>query len=164
MATDCSTHPKRTNKKRARCFCFRLFAVVIRHPISRPQRCQNLRQTSQQKFEGMRKSCNGYEGSPFDDQIAVPRRNAVDGGGYFLLRSYQTWRAPDEWSLIRKFSLSASFIGHEKRESRESEVFLWLKSLICRKKSSFFWGGKISRITGNSFRITTTHTIFAPNI
>ena len=73
-----------TNKKRARCSCFHHLAVVIRHLISRPQRCQNLRQTSQQKFEGMRKSCNGYEGSPFDDQIAVPRRNAVDGGGYFL--------------------------------------------------------------------------------
>ena len=82
--TDCSTHPKGTNRKRARYACFRLFAVVIRHLISRPQRCQNLRQTSQQKFEGMRKSCNGYEGSPFDDQIAVPRRNAVDGEGYFL--------------------------------------------------------------------------------
>ena len=36
--TDCSTHPKGTNKKRARCACFRYFAVVIRHLISRPQR------------------------------------------------------------------------------------------------------------------------------
>ena len=82
--TDCSTHQKGTNKKRARFSCFRLFAVVIRHLISRPQRCQNLRQMSQQKFEGMRKSCNGYEGSPFDDQIAVPCRNAIDGEGHFL--------------------------------------------------------------------------------
>ena len=56
----------------------------------------------------------------------------------FPPRSYQTWRAPDEWSLIRKSSLSASFIGHEKQEFWESEVFLRLKSLICRKKRSFF--------------------------
>ena len=80
----------------------------------------------------------------------------------FPPRSYQTWRAPDEWSLIRKFSLSASFIGHEKRESGESEVFLRLKSLICRKKRSF--EGKISRITGNSFRITTIRATFVSNI
>ena len=136
MNTDCSTHPKGTNKKRARCACFRLFAVVIRHPISRPQRCQNLRQTSQQKFEGMRKSRNGYEGSPFDDQIAVPRRNAVDGGGYFLhVHIRLDGRLTNDH--LSESSLSASFIGYEKRESRESEVFLRLKSLICRKKRTF---------------------------
>ena len=80
----------------------------------------------------------------------------------FPPRSYQTWRAPDEWSLIRKFSLSASFIGHEKRESRESEVFLWLKSLTCRVKSSFM--DKTTRIAERSFRIAIISTIFASNI
>ncbi len=38
---------------------------------------------------------------------------------------------------LSESSLSASFIGYEKRESRESEVFLRLKSLICRKKRTF---------------------------
>ena len=82
--TDCSTHPKGTNKKRARCACFHYFAVVIRHLISRPQRCQNLRQTSQQKLRILRKPRNGYESPPYDDQIAVPCRNAIDGEGHFL--------------------------------------------------------------------------------
>ena len=63
---------------------------------------------------------------------------------------------------LSESSLSASFIGHEKRESGESEVFLRLKSLICRKKRSF--EGKISRITGNSFRITTIRATFVSNI
>ena len=87
--TDSSTPPKGTNKKRARFFCFRYFAVVIRHLISRPQRCQILQETSQQKFWDLRKPCNGYESPPIDGYVPSFYRNAVGGKRHFLLRSYR---------------------------------------------------------------------------
>ena len=68
--TDCSTPPKGTNRKRARCSCFHCFAVAIKDLISRPQRCQILQETSLQKLWDLRKPCNGYESPPFDDYVA----------------------------------------------------------------------------------------------
>ena len=146
-----------TNKKRARCFCFRHFAVVIRHLISHPQRCQNLRQTSQQKFEGMRKPCNGYEGPPFDDQIAVPCRNAIDGEGHFLRARIGLDERLTNDHLPESF-ISLNSIGYERQEWREREVFHRIKSLICRKKSSF--RDKTPRIAESDFRITIIRAIF----
>ena len=161
MNTGFSTHPKGTNRKRAGFFCLRYFAVVIRHLICRPQRCQNLRQTSQQKFEGMRKPCNGYEGPPFDDQIAVPCRNAIDGEGHFLAFISDLTSA---WRMITYQKVFPLCKFHRIREAGiEGEWgFLWLKSLNCRKKS--FFRDKIPRIAESNFRITIISTIFTSNI
>ena len=63
---------------------------------------------------------------------------------------------------LSESSLSASFIGYEKREKVENEVFHRIKSLICRKKRSF--ESKTPRIMENNFRITTIYAIFVSNI
>ena len=102
--TDCSTHPKGTNRKRARYSCFRHFAVVIRHLISRPQRCQNLQQTSQQKFESLR---NFHNCPPFHvwtftstahsvgDAIGVSVEEAADNDPYPIRAELETVRIDD---------------------------------------------------------------------
>ena len=63
---------------------------------------------------------------------------------------------------LSESSLSASFIGYEKREKVENEVFHRLKSLTCRVKSSFM--DNTPRIAERSFRIAIISTIFASNI
>ena len=72
---------------------------------------------SQQKFEGMRKPCNGYEGPPFDDQIAVPCRNAIDGEGHFPCSHIGLY------GRLKNDRLSESYPSlrfHRIREARES--------------------------------------------
>ena len=138
MNTDCSTHPKGTNKKRARCACFRYFAVVIRHLISRSQRTPKSSTNVTAKVlkpaklpQRLRRPTLRWLRSFLLSKCCRWRR-------VFPSRSYRTWQVTDEWSLVRKFSLSVSSIGYEKRESGESEVFHRIKSLICRKKRSFY--------------------------
>ena len=134
MNTDYFTHPKGTNKKRARCTCFRYFAIVIRHLISRPQRTPKSSTNVTAKVlkpaklpQRLRRPTLRWLRSFLLSKCCRWRR-------VFPSRSYRTWQVTDEWSLVRKFSLSVSSIGYEKRESGESEVFHRIKSLICRKK------------------------------
>ena len=162
MDADSSTHPKGTNRKRARFSCFRLFAVVIRHLISRPQRTPKSSTNVTAKVlkpaklpQRLRRPTLRWLRSFLLSKCCRWRR-------VFPSRSYRTWQVTDEWSLVRKFSLSVSSIGYEKRESGESEVFHRIKSLICRKKRSF--ESKTPRIMENNFRITTIYAIFVSNI
>ena len=134
MNTDCSTHPKGTNRKRARCVCFRYFAVVIRHLISRSQRTPKSSTNVTAKVlkpaklpQRLRRPTLRWLRSFLLSKCCRWRR-------VFPSRSYRTWQVTDEWSLVRKFSLSVSSIGYEKRESGKSEVFHRIKSLFVGKR------------------------------
>ena len=73
MNTDCSIHLMGTNKKRARCACFRLFAVVIRHLISRPQRCP--KSSAWATFSSS--SFSKHTSSHFGDKYLCPRTHVI---------------------------------------------------------------------------------------
>ena len=162
MDTDCSTHPKGTNKKRARCFCFRYFAVVIRHLISRPQRTpKSSRNVTAKVWEPAK--------APQRLRRLIPRWSDSRS----LSKCYRWRRAfplafisglTGAWQMItyQKVLSLCKFYRIQEAIIGENKVFHRLKSLTCRVKSSFM--DKTTRIAERSFRIAIISTIFASNI
>ena len=151
-----------TNKKRARCFCFRHFAVVIRHLISCPQRTPKSSANVTAKVLGPAKALQRL------------RKSTLRWLRSFLLPKCCRWRRAfplafisglkSAWRMITYRKVFPLCKSHRIREVRirQSKVFHWIEYLTYKKKRSF--RDKLSRIAGSSFRITTIYTIFASNL
>ena len=162
MGADFSNHPNGTNKERAMFSCLRLFAVAIRHHISHPQRTPKSSTNVTAKFlkpaklpQRLRRPTLRWLRS-FLLSKCYQLAKGIFSCVYIRLEEYLT-----NDHLLESSSFFKSSMGYEKREKGRVKFFIE-KSSICKKKRSFM--GKLSRIAGNDFRITTIHTTFASNI